>query len=180
MSADSTGAQYFASARPTYANAATDGRLFSACNAITGVAPGTTVSTTPPIALANPTGSGRLIVLLAARLGFISGTLGAGSIVYAIAAQPSAPTGGTVLTVSNARFGSSIAAVGKAYQASTVVAPTAIGPAFQLGSIQTLAIDLIDGAIVLQPGYALSLHGVAAAGTSPLVQMSLTWEEVAP
>ena len=38
--------------------------------------------------------------------------------------------------------------------------------------------DALDGMLVVPPGSILSLEGVAAAGTSPLVTLGLTWAEV--
>ena len=40
------------------------------------------------------------------------------------------------------------------------------------------AVEDLDGEFVVEPGCALSIEGVAAAGTSPLVSIGMSWEEV--
>jgi hypothetical protein len=58
-----------------------------------------------------------------------------------------------------------------AFSTSAFLATTAIAPFTQFK-------DDLQGEFIIQPGTVLVLQGVAAAGTSPLVIFSVTWEEV--
>jgi len=140
---------------------------------------------TPPLALWNPTGSKHRIIVVDAELGFISGTIGAGTVVWASIAQPSAPTGGSDITaqIVPAIVGSSAVAnfltpAGiKAFQGSTIAGtPAIIKPAFVLEAtpIKTQK-DEVEGALSLLPGQLLCLQGIAAAGSSPLVLLSVSF-----
>jgi hypothetical protein len=40
------------------------------------------------------------------------------------------------------------------------------------------AVDNVDGEIVVPPGSALVIQGIAAAGTSPLVLIGVVYEEL--
>jgi hypothetical protein len=155
--------------------------IFAACTPVAGVAPGTVLSTTPPFTLWNPPNTGRQIQLvpIEALLGFVSGTLGAGSVVYGVVAQPTQPTGGTVLTPQPAVLGNAATPIGQAFQGATLATtPTLIKPAFVLEATPTkVQKDAIEGALALLPGQALVMQGVAAAGTSPLVLLALEWAE---
>lgn len=161
---------------------------FSASTPVAGVAPGTALSTTPPYVLYNPVNSGKNLVILRTAVGYVSGTLGAGSLVYASngAAQPAAPTGGTNPVTTTNLLGSGSGGVGKVYQASTLVAaPLIVRPAFTFGAflattaaINMPLIDEVAGEFIVTPGGIFVMQGVAAAGTTPLLLLSCTWEEV--
>lgn len=172
----------------SYFEAVTRGQIFTASTGVAGVAPGTALSTTPPFTLYNPLGSGVNLVIVSASLGYISGTLGAGTVVYAVnnnIAQ-AAPTGGTTLTAINGLIGNASASKAKVFQGSTLATtPTILRDAFILPAFAGAAAapsppvrDIVDGAMVVMPGAALSLQAIAAAGTSPLALFSMTWEEV--
>ena len=167
--------------------AAYRGNLYIASQLVTGVAPGTALGTAPPLTLWNPPGSGKIGVITKASLGYISGTLGAGAIVYATNLQPSAaPSGGTAILPINAQIGNPTSCQIKAYTGSTVAATqTVVRPVWSMGpALATTAVfpflveAIADGDLLLVPGACLSLQGIAGAGTSPLVTMSLVWEEV--
>jgi len=161
------------------------GNVFIASVGVAGTAPGTALSTTAALCLWNPPASGKNLVFLTAEMGYVSGTLGAGTVEYAYGAATSTPTG-TALTVRNAMIGSVAASVVSAFAAATVTAPTLIKPSpFTLGAtLATTAVgyapfkDLIDGGMVLTPGNIWVMQAVAAAGSTPLVQFAATWEEV--
>lgn len=188
---DRSGAQVVTNAHGRYAEASLRSVVYGAATAAAGVAPGVALSTAPPFCLWNPFGSGVVLSLLRTSMGYVSGTLGAGTIVYAfVPSQTTAPTGGTELTA----FATNVSAArprARAYQGSTVVAAgTIAGPAFCLqptlatapaaGGFVPLApaIDDVAGLWTVQPGSALVLQGVAAAGTSPLVLFGAIWEEI--
>lgn len=164
------------------------GLLFTACIAAAGVAPGTALGTAPPLTLWNPPNSGKNLVVTKSVLGYISGTLGAGTVVYAQCPQLTAPSSGTALTPISNLIGNLARAVGAAYTGSTVQATqTIVRPAFVLdANLATTAVtpvaaplDLADGDLIVIPGNALSLQGIAAAGSTPLVLLAMSWVEEA-
>ena len=179
--------QPVADAQPAYAAAALEGNVFSAMTAVTGVAPGTSVSTTSAFTLHNPAGSGVNLVILEGTMGYVSGTFGAGVVTWNANSDDdaAAPTGTAIAEV-NMLIGGSANANGRALTTATVPAPTPIRPFASLGaSLATTVLgpwvikDRVDGAIVVKPGCSISLHATAAAGTSPLVVFGVTWQEVA-
>ena len=162
------------------------GNVYTASTAVAGVAPGTALATTAQcIMLYNPTGNAKNFVLLRSALGYVSGTLGAGSMVYGTSAQIVATTG-TAVTPKNCLLGNAATPTATVTAAAGCTsAPTIVRPAFTLGAfLATTAavnpplIDEIAGEFVLIPGNVFVMSGIAAAGTSPLVLASLTWEEV--
>lgn len=71
------------------------GNLFYSSSGGGGVAPGTSLTTSPPFALWNPPGSGVAAVIIEVSVAYLSGTLGAGSIVSGtLTNQNQSPTGG--------------------------------------------------------------------------------------
>lgn len=169
------------------ADAVMRNRVFHAATAAAGVAPGTVSSTTPPMILWNPPNSGVVGAVKKARLGYVSGTLGAGTIGAMFTPnQTSAPSGGTTLVPQNAFLGNAKPQC-VAYQGSTLVAaPTLLVPLWYMGPALATTAEFmrnveanIDGEIVVPPGVALALQGYAlGAGTSPLVLFGITWEEI--
>ena len=113
--------------------------------------------------------------------------MGAGSVVLAQSPQIVSP-GGTAIVPVSCLIGN--AAVGKAKPftsgtittAATLVRPTSIniqaitaaGPTATNGWVWE---ELFDGEFLLLPGNVLCVGAVAAAGTTPLVGLGLTWEE---
>ena len=169
-----------------YYEQALNGHLFYAQTAVTGVAPGTAISTTGAYTLYNPIGSGYNLVVLEGMMGYVSGTIGAGVVDWVAHVNPAAaaPTG-TAIVATNALLGGS-AGVARPLTTSTVVAGTPIRPFCSLGaSLATTAVqpwhvrDDVGGAIIVAPGCAVDLHATAAGGTSPLVVFGVLWEEVA-
>ena len=183
---DKTGAITIVSAHPLYSEASLRGKMFIASTAVAGVAPGTALSTTPPMALLNPLNSGVDLVVLKTAVGYISGTLGAGNIVYAyFTPQATIPTGGAELTPVCTKIGQ-IKGAGRAFQGSTLAGtPLLFRPAYNMGAaLATTALgiatcqDLVEGEIVIPPATAFVIQGVSAAGTTPLVLISICWEEI--
>lgn len=180
------GAQYTGLSHAPYVEVTRQAKSFTACTGVAGVAPGTALSTTPPLTVYNPINSGIYLALVEANLGYISGTLGGGSIV--LAGNPTliqaAPTGGTPLAP-QCTFLGFVVGKGLAYQGATLAAtPSLIRPVFTIGAWVGTTPDFFelskdfDGKYMLAPGASVSLQGIAGAGTTPLVLLSLTWEEV--
>ena len=163
-----------------------DGRIFHGATAATGVAPGTAISTTAAFSVHNPSDSLVDIAILKAAMGYISGTLGAGTVWHLINNDPTAaaPTGTAIVEIAGRVNGPG----GKGVALTTVtlaVAPKIIRPFCSIGaSLATTAVqpwqvvEDVDGAIIIPPGCTYSLHGTAAAGTAPLVAFGVTWEEI--
>lgn len=155
---------------------------FTASNPVAGVAHGTAITTTPPFTLHNPVGSGVVLRIIETRVGRISGTLGAGNVVYTSTSQATAPTGGTVLTPACALTGYSAVSKALAYQGSLLAAtPSLLRPSIALNGNPTgvqLIRDCVDGTLDVLPGSALSLLHVGTAGTTPLVMFCAVWDEV--
>ncbi len=175
-------------ARGRLHEAALWGNLFIASTAVAGVAPGTALSTTPPLAIYNPINSGKLVSIQQVFLGYVSGTLGGGSMVHAhVATQAGvAPTGGAELVPVPGLL-SNIRPSARVYQGATLAAvPTIVRPSFVLGaglaSTATLpmppAMDEVDGGIIVPPGVVWCFQGIAAAGTTPLVLIGVVYEEL--
>lgn len=160
---------------------------FSTSTAAAGVAPGTALGTAPPLALWNPPNSGVYLSIIASAVGYISGTLGSGVIVYAsVPSQVVSPTGGASLATNNNNIGSLQQSAARAFQGSTIAATaTLLRPAYTMGAaLATTATfeadvrDFPDGLYTVMPGGLIALQGIALAGTSPLMLMSFEWIEV--
>lgn len=164
-----------------------DGLVYMAQTAVTGVAPGTSIGTTAAAALFNPSGSGKDVVILAANMGYVSGTLGAGVISWCLNTNTvAAAVSGTDMLVRSAYAGATAANVASAFTTATLpAAPTPVRNFASLqASLASTAVapwqvwDDVDGAIILQPGTAASLQATAAAGSSPLVAYGFLWAEL--
>lgn len=169
-----------------YYDAARRGGVFVAGTAASGVAPGTSIGTTAAFSLYNPVGSGVNLVILRATLGYVSGTLGAGVIHYVANNNPgAAATTGTAITTVNCLMGGAVSQ-GRAFTTSTLpTTPTVMRPFVSLqASLASTAVspwqvmEDVRGEFIITPGCTLSLEGTTAAGSTPLVVLGLTWEEV--
>lgn len=164
-----------------------DGLVFKAISAAAGVAPGTAVGTTAAFSLGNPIGNSKDFVLLKVAISYISGTLGPGSVVACINKPDSAlPTGGTAITPICANGGVG-AASGVCAEGSTLPASPSLWEVLgylgaqasgtALGPTPALIADL-DGDLILPSGGVFSVQAIAAAGTTPKVQIAVTWAEI--
>lgn len=182
-----TGAVVVQFAHGSYAEAALRGSIMEVSNAVAGVAHGTAFTTTPPLALWNPPSSGKNLALLKCSVGYVSGTLGAGTIALGfVPAQVTVPTTGTELTPVCSMVGMP-RGVARAFTGSTfTAAPTLFRPVFAQGAFLATtatptdwATAIIDGEVIVPPGSAIALQGnPCAAGTSPLVMFGMSWEEI--
>jgi len=183
---EKTGGLVVTNTHGQFHESAVNGSIMYATNAVAGVAPGTAFSTTPPLALWNPPSSGKNLSITKVSVGYVSGTLGAGNIAIGqITAQNTVPTTGTEITPVCSLIGFP-RGVGRAFSGSTFAsAPTIIRPVFNMGAfVGTTAVApqdcdiLIDGSIVVTPWSAVALQGIAGAGTTPLVILGITYEEI--
>ena len=166
--------------------AADRGNVYSGVTAVTGVAPGTAIGTTAAFALFNPLNSGVELIVLKASMSYLSGTLGIGFvnwIYHTAAVQAGAAVTGTAISVVRGN-GKSGVGQGKPFTTATVVAGVL---ARQFGNLPPVLAstvltpwrldDDVDGALIIQPGGAVSLQATAAGGSTPLVIFGCTWEE---
>lgn len=119
-------------------------------------------------------------------MGYISGTLGAGTVWHLVNRDPTAaaPTGTAISEIPAKVTGG----VGKgiALTTATLAAAPSILRAFASlqASLASTAVapwqveEDVDGSIIIPPGCTYSLQATAASGTSPLVAFGVTWEEV--
>jgi hypothetical protein len=183
---DKTRALVQQNAHGWYHEAAARGNLFIASIGAAGVAPGTALSTSPAFTLWNPSNSGVLVSILQVFVGYVSGTLGAGSFVHAQnASQVAAPTGGTELTpvcalLNNTR-GSARAFTGSTISATSTLLRPSISVGAALASsvaFPSVAYDEVGGGIVIPAGVAYCYQGIAAGGSTPLVMIGCIYEEI--
>lgn len=161
------------------------GRFWTISNAIAGVSPGGALSTTPPLTLYNPRGSGVLVIPLRATMHYVSGTMPTGLLVLGAnydTAQ-AIPAGGTTLTPRCGIIGNNSPGAAQGFQGATLAAaPTMVRPLWNMnayaGAVPPLNwLDtLIDGAAVIKEGASVSLQGASGgAGVSPLVVLSVEY-----
>lgn len=163
-----------------YADAAINGRLFSAANQ-TPVATSTTLNTTfTGLALCNPTGSGKLLIVH--EFGYALDQACAGEAVLALAVTTESGFAADI-TPRCARYNYATS-VAIADAGATIVAPIIIKIIGSLGqgaaSTQFMPpatiIDL-GGSIVIPPGRALVTDTTVATGATS-IQFHFLWEEV--
>lgn len=183
-----TGELLTGDARAIYAEQATRGLMFAgAIPPGTGQAPGTAIGTTACMTLANPSTSTKNLVLVSISVGYISGTLGAGTLML-LAHGPApivAPASGTAITpqslyvgsgiasIANCRFNNTVPATGLALRAICALGAALASTVLGIYSV----VDNVAGAVSIAPGAAVSVQGIAAAGTSPLITVAMTWVE---
>jgi hypothetical protein len=164
------------------------GNVFEAVTATTGVAPGTTIGTTAAFALFNPPSSGKNLVVIDMSLGYVSGTLGAGTVYVCANTNPvaAAVTGTAITPVGTLLSGAANTPIGKPFTTATLpAAPTPMFPAWQLSPMLATSVFapnnnrfFFESKYIITPGCTLSLEAVAGAGTTPLVTFSMSWEEI--
>jgi hypothetical protein len=184
--ADVTGAKLVSTAHGQFAEAVYRGRVNIASCAVTGVAMGEALSTTPPFALWNPVGSGVVLNVLMTSIAYLSGTLSYGVINYGTVIQATEPAGGTAIVPKNARSGFS-RGLGRCYTGATQTAATVLFTPYQFGpklgttteAINAQGVVYTNGLVMIDPGYVFVMESTSAgAGTSPLCVMGAAWEEI--
>ena len=170
---------------PAMTEAASRGQVFTASNAVAGVALGTAFSTTPPLFIWNPPNSGKALSIYRVNMGYVSGTLGAGCVAIGKTAQVTVPTTGAELVPVNNAIGAAVG-VGRAFTGSTITAAsTIIRSLFNVGPMLATSVfapnaceEKLDGEIVVMPGFGVSISGIATAGTTDKVILSAVWKEI--
>lgn len=177
--------------RGHFYESASRGTTFIACTAAAGIAPGTALTATGALMLANPTGSGKNLSILRAKMAYVSGTFGAGVIWWTSGINPASLPAETSAALRNCSFLNltNSGDIAKAYSGVSLTnSPVIIRPSsFDLGTYAGTSTtilppldEIIDGELVVPPGFYVALEGIAASGTSPLVNLSITYEVVSP
>jgi hypothetical protein len=180
-----------------YYEATSRGNIYSA--AVTaGQAPGTALGVHPSILLYNPAGSGKRLSIKKVSMGqAATGTLGTGTLYHSVFTLNGTVGGqsgvapvvgsGAALTPINNDVGASNSSVATVFQNGTLSAnPALLYPFANLseaagGTIagnSDVIYEDVDGAIVLEPGSGWCLEALAAAGSSPLIEPGVVWEEI--
>lgn len=170
-----------------YAEAVFRGNVFGAVVPPgTGVATGTALGVTAMISLFNPSSSGVVGRVLKVSAGYISGTLGAGTLFHCLqgGGNNTAPSAGTGATMWNVLTGVTTGNKLLARFSSTVLTPTLVIPFASLfaelattaNGAQLITEDC-DGWIQVAPGNYYHMQFVGTAGTAPLLAPALLWEE---
>jgi hypothetical protein len=165
------------------------GNIFFACMTAGVIFPAPAATAANPMTLANPAGSGKLIIPISFDLVFttlpgtpVVGTYG----LYANTNVVAAAVSGTVITPVSGLLGSNYRPVGNVFSTSTVpAAPTFLmpfaskltGAGTTLPNIPSLHIDF-DGRLVLLPGTAITPQQTAADTSNATVIGMVCWEEV--
>jgi hypothetical protein len=178
-----------------YAENTKRGNVYSA--QATGLTPTTAISgtTSAPLVLYNPVGSGKRLKILKASYGqAATGTLGSGCAFHCgftingpLAKQSNTIPTGTAVTPSNMDIGGPQASVATVLSTATLNAAAAalypfvqqgesVGGTTTSGTGQPIFED-VDGLIVLEQGSGWTVGTVSAAGSSPLVDIGVVWEE---
>lgn len=167
---------------PRYANLAARGYVFTA-SLQAAVALSTLSATCTGFCLTNPAGSGKNLFLLQICIALATAPAGAAPIHLAanVNTAAAAVTQTTPLTVRNLLLGSGTVGVGLAASATTLpAAPVAIrpiggGPVAGSSITPPFIMDEVGGAVVLQPGTAVSLGYLTTAIS---VVASMVWAEL--
>ncbi len=165
------------------------GQLFTASTINTGVTVASlTLTTSAPTAMGNPSGSGVNAYLKSISAVYVSGTIGTGA-MFLVGHPNSAAVTGTAATYINScmigstatpkcnvTYTSTVAASGKVIQNMFTTEPFVATDHLAPG--QPLTWDF-SGGFGVAPGSAVSVQGIMAAGSSPLLVFTWVWQEVA-
>lgn len=141
-----------------------------------GVGLGTDMAT---FALHNPTGSGKNLIVRAAKFCFSAAPAAAVTVWLCAGLNATAPATTTPITVRNAILANATAGVGVVYsQATLAAAPIIIRPLISIVGAVSLTpgqiFDRIDGDIIVAPATQLIFQASAACAGF----CSLSWEEI--
>jgi hypothetical protein len=153
--------------------------------AATHVSPIAANTGTPIIAIVNPANSGKNAAITKAQCAWVSGTAGAGGLAWNIGCG-SAITAATTVPIANNGSSASSSMRGIAGTAITsgpvgvLLKPvqncTVFAAAIAATTVGSNCSEEVEGNIVVPPGCWAGI-AAATAGTSPIVQCSLSWRE---
>lgn len=185
---DKTGAAVVQQSGGKYGESSLRQITFSAASQGTGVAPPTTLSTVSILTLYNPAGNNQRLRVQRVSLAYLSGTLSSGPVFHCaiVSITQAAPSGGTLLVntcldIGTATTGTGIVRTGATVAAGIKVIRPFCSLAPQLATSVLAATPVsedVDGEFVVEPGASYHLQSVqAGAGTSPLVDVAVSWTE---
>ena len=163
-----------------YADAALNGRLFYAANQTPGTTSTTLNTTFVGLALVNPTGSGKNIIVHEFSYALYAACAAADVLALATTTDSGFAASITPVCCRNA-YATSIAIVDAG---ATIVAPVIVKIIAALGNSATTTwpnvpcIVKLDGQIILAPGRAVVTDTTVATGAGS-IQFGYLWEEVA-
>ncbi len=180
-----------------YVTLAAAGKVFAASGATTGttiaaghVAPPAAAAATT-LSLLNPIGSGCNLEIIKATLGHVSGTPGAGTFSWCQVYQADSISAAPAVAIVKPLLTGSAASVARAWSATTLTGglvhtimdhfpSTPFAGVLALTSEGTArsVVQDVDGAIIVAPGWMLTL-APAATGTTHIVTCSIMFAEVA-
>jgi hypothetical protein len=170
------------------------GNTFAVSGALTGttiaaghVAPPAAAAATT-LSLLNPVGSGKNLEILKGSIAHVSGIPGAGSFAWCSAFQQATVTAGEANAIKRCQFLSKKQGVALAWSATALTGGavheiTRVFPASKFaGAIDVVSaglveVDDVDGAIVVPPGWMITL-APPATGTTHIVVAQIVYAEV--
>jgi len=177
----------FAETRGKFYDLNYNGRLFHGSTAVAGasVNGAASLAQTSAITLSNPVGSGVNAAILKAFWQYVSGTMGLSGLMWAYCAAAS--TGGTAGTVTSGSLKTPGGAACTVWSGATSFSATSIllrpsGISFGAfvggaGNPTPPVVEVVDGDIIVPPGFTVGLVAIGAAGTSDKSIMGLAWSE---
>lgn len=161
------------------ADAAIEGRLFSVASAAAVATTAAAATTWTGLGIANPTGSGKLLVLL--QFGWALSVVGPDEGILGLMAATDSGFA-AALTVRCARYGAGTS-IAYADDGATIVSPVLerVVSTYGTGAITTWQgagpqVYNINGSIVLPPGRSICTYTTTA--TTAAFQFSFLWEEI--
>lgn len=181
-----------------YGEAGRTGTMFSVATApagyttvAAGVSPIAAATTSVMLALFNPMGSGKNLEVVKVYANWISGTPGAGGLVFNISCGNNITTAQNAAPI-NMLTGKATGSVGQGYTGTVTLTGstlmsylrplsncTPFAGAIAATTVGLNCLDEVEGAIVIGQGCMLAL-APAAAGTSPIVNGAIQYREAIP
>lgn len=160
------------------------GLVFTGTQAATGLAMLTATSTTLNFVFFNPPASGKRAIFIKTTLGYVSATMTAGSLVYAVNATSVTTVTGTAGVINNnLQFGPASAmqvlTTATIGATMTLLRPSRLSQVVQAATATNapwIWDEDLDGSIVVPPGGALSIGGNISIGN--VVVTAFTWIEI--
>lgn len=188
---DFTNALTTTNAHPWFAEAVRQNRAFQLSTAAAGVTFAaanvfSAANAQPLVGIFNPASSGVNVFIYRGTHTWNSGTPAAGGLVWAVSPSPAGVTAANNTTPTSVLTGRTAGSAVQGYVNSAMTGITGNAIAGYAGGPTTGAlaansnqsfVDLVDGVVCIAPGAAGGLFA-AAAGTSPIVNASMFWEEI--
>jgi hypothetical protein len=171
-------------ASTSFFDLARQGKVYTGSTPAAGVTLPVYSSTTQQAVLFNPASSNVRLCLKSVRVGYVSGTMSAGYLVYGVQTNSANTITGTSSTLVNNNLLGGSSATGVVYTAATVTAfsffrPIKTSVVAEAATATNNPFDIYDdigGTIVLSPGYALSV--ATSVSESIVTAVAFEWAEL--